>query len=200
MIYVTFYYIASPTLSTVSGNGVANFVALSEKTVTVQAKTSGGANISTGGDLFYIQISNECTKTTNFKCTVVGGADNTITTPIFTEMTDNNDGTYTYKWTPDNEGKLSIVVVKMNRYLVLGNYYNSQTITGTAVVTNYSSHINYNWGGYDVTPGRGDYVSSRYDTYLKAPYTGTIRFYLSMDNEAALRVDGVTKINRMGNG
>ena len=52
--------------STVSGTGIANHVVLSSKTVTVTAKDASGTNIGTGGDLFYIQITNQCTKTSDF--------------------------------------------------------------------------------------------------------------------------------------
>lgn len=66
-------------------------------------------------------------------------------------------------------------------------------------MTNYSSTINYNWGGYNVTPTQGDYVSSQYEFYMKAPISGSVTLYLSVDNEGALWVDGVEKFNRFGN-
>lgn len=56
-----------PTRSTVTGTGVSNFQALGERTVTVTAKDSSGTNIGTGGDLFYVSITNECTKASDFE-------------------------------------------------------------------------------------------------------------------------------------
>jgi cysteine-rich repeat protein len=190
-------YLASAAQSTVSGSAISAFTALSAQTVTVTAKDSGGNSIGVGGDLFYVQISNEWTKTSNFEWTIVDGADNTIISTIFAEMTDNNDGTYSYTWIPDNEGKLSISVVKMNRFSVLGTYYNTVDLSGTAVSSNYSTNINYNWGGFDVIPGQGDYVSAKYEAYLKSPYTGTVTLNLYVDNYGALWVDGIQKFNYM---
>lgn len=127
--------IASAAQSTISGSATSNFLALSKRTVTVTAKDSSGTNIGAGGDLFYIQITNECTKASNFEWTTVSGADNTIATSIFTEMTDNNDGTYSYSWTPDNEGKLSISAILFNRFTIKGQYYNTQDLSGSVIVS-----------------------------------------------------------------
>lgn len=112
-------------------------------------------------------------------------------------MTDNNDGTYSYTWTPDNEGKLSVSVVHYNRYSIKGTYYNTRDLTGSVAATNYSSTINYSWGNANVTT-IADYVSSEYEAYLKAPITGSLTLYLYVDNEGALWVDGVQKFNRFG--
>lgn len=65
----------------------------------------------------------------------MSGADNTIATSIFTEMTDNNDGTYSYSWTPDNEGKLSISAILFNRFTIKGQYYNTQDLSGSVIVS-----------------------------------------------------------------
>jgi len=116
-------------------------------------------------------------------------------------MTDENDGTYTYKYTPDNEGKMSIAVILYNRYSVLGKYYNvASPPSGTAVVSNFSSSINYNWGASDITPGRSTYVSVIFEAYVKAPITGTVTFDFYVDNYGALSIDGTSLFSEMVNG
>lgn len=50
-----------------TGTALSAFTALSNVTVTVTAKDSGGTNIGSGGDLFYVQITNRCTKASNFE-------------------------------------------------------------------------------------------------------------------------------------
>ena len=186
--------------STVSGTGIANHVVLSSKTVTVTAKDASSTNIGTGGDLFYIQITNQCTKTSDFAWTVVGGADNTLSSSIFTLMTDNYDGTYTYSYTMTNDGVISVSIILFNRFKVLGQYYLGNPLSGSVVVSNYSSSLQYNWLTSDITSGHGDYVSAVFQAYIKAPITGTITFTLSADDGADLYIDGVLKINHYSAG
>ena len=118
-------------------------------------------------------------------------------TPVFTEMTDNEDGTYSYVWTPTNEGTMSIAAIRFNRFTVLGTYYNTIDLTGAIANTNYSTTVNYNWGAYNVTSTQGDMVSAKYEAYLKAPITGTVTLIIFTDNYAALWVDGIQKFNHM---
>ena len=105
-------------------------------------------------------------------------------------MADENDGTYTYKYTPDNEGKMSIAVILYNRFSILGTYYNTTDLSGAVILSNYSSSINYAWGSSDIIPGESTDVSSSYEAYLKAPITGTVNFHLFVDNYGYLEIDG----------
>lgn len=200
MVYVLkCVIIVGATQTTVAGDGISNFVALTQRTVTVNAKDTGGGNIATGGDLFYILISNKWEKKSNFKCAVVNGADNTITTAITELMSDNNDGTYSYSWTPDNEGKLSISIIHYKKYSILGTYFNTVDWTGTVANTNFSSTINYFWSGGLVTLTQYDFVSSEYVAFLKAPVNGQVVLYMYVDNIAVLWVDKVLKFNNTAN-
>ena len=146
--------------STVSGTAIANQVVLSSKTVTVTAKDSSGTNIGTGGDLFYIQITNQCTKTSDFAWTIVGGADNTLSSSIFILMTDNYDGTYNYSYTMTNDGVISVSIILFNRFKALEQYYLGNPLSRSIVVSNYSSSLQYNWLTSDITSGHEDYVSA----------------------------------------
>ena len=94
-------------MSTVSGTGVINNNALSTQTVTVVAKDSSGNNRNVGGDLFYIRVDNKSTWTSAFSCTLVVGAPTTITTPIFTLMTDQGNGNYVYNYSVNINGYLT---------------------------------------------------------------------------------------------
>jgi len=113
-------------------------------------------------------------------------------------MTDNNDGTYTYSWTPDNEGKLSIVILYMNRFSILSTFYHTSDLTGAVDSTNYSSTIDYNWGTYNVTSTQADTVSAKFEGYVQAPVTGTITLYMYVEDHGALWVDGTQKFDHMG--
>ena len=185
------------TQSTVTGDAVSDFEALTQRTVTVTAKDAGSSNVGSGGEFIYVQITNECTKSSNFECTVVGGADNTISTPVFEVMTDNNDGTYSYSWTPDNEGTLSISVIRFNDYKILSTFYTTADLTGAVANTNYSSTISYDWESYNVTASNDDNVSAKFEAYLKAPVSGSVTLYMYTDSYAALWVDGTSEFNFM---
>ena len=87
--------------------GLSNNNALTSQTVTVVAKDSSGNNRNTGGDLFYIKVDNKSTWTSAFSCSLVAGAPTTITTPIFTLMTDLGNGNYTYSYTVNINGYLT---------------------------------------------------------------------------------------------
>ena len=90
-----------------TGTGIANNNALTSQTVTVVAKDSSGNNRNTGGDLFYIRVDNKSTWSSAFSCSLVAGAPTTITTPIFTLMTDLGNGNYTYSYTVNINGYLT---------------------------------------------------------------------------------------------
>jgi cysteine-rich repeat protein len=184
-------------MSTVTGTAIAAFDALSDTVVTVTAKDAGGTDIGTGGDLFYVQITNRWTKTSNFECTVNGGADNTIVTAITALMTDNNDGTYTYILNHNNEGVLSISVILYNRFSVFGTWYDTVNLSGTVANTNISTSISYNWGAYNVTATKDENASGKMEGYLKSPYSGSVDLILYTDNLAGLWVDGVEEFDFM---
>jgi hypothetical protein len=194
------FTIVSPSQSTVTGTALSAFNALSDTLVTVTAKDAGGTNVGTGGDLFYVQITNRCTKASNFACTVNGGADTTIVTAITALMTDNNDGTYTYILNHNNEGTLSISVILYNRFSVYGTWYNTDDLTGAVANTNISTSISYYWGNYNVTTTLGDYVSGKMEGYIKSPYSGSVELILYTDNLAALWIDGALGFYHMSVG
>jgi len=58
---------ASSTMSLVEGTGIQNHDVLAQKTVVVTAKDATGNDIGVGGELFYVQITNECTKVSDFE-------------------------------------------------------------------------------------------------------------------------------------
>ena len=137
--------LTSAAHSTVTGNGTVSIEALKSYTVTVTAKDSSGNDRNVGGDKFYIRISNECTNNSGFSCTEVGGAEQTIPNEIFLLMTDNTDGTYTYSYQVQNDGKLVINVILGNEGNIHVDYYYGFSFNG-AHTEFYLSYINHNFG------------------------------------------------------
>jgi len=134
----------SPTHSTIEGDGVVPTIAKKAHTVKVTAKNYSRVDIGTGGAVFYIQVTNHCTFTSNFECTAVGSAETTIHTDIFQQMTDNGDGTYTYDYIAEGDGKVTIVVILMNQGMIYSQYWTSNGLSGTPALTTYATRYIFN--------------------------------------------------------
>ena len=96
---------ASALQSVVSGTGIANFTPGSTLEVIVTAKDSNGNDITTGGELFLVIVSNIWTKYNQYYCQPSWGT-GPLSTNIEGIMTDYNNGTYSYSYTVSNSGKV----------------------------------------------------------------------------------------------
>ena len=65
-------------------------------TVVVQAIDTAGNYQTTGGDTFMLRVEQKCNVdiTNSYLCILDPGYSNVAGLPLFTEMTDNGDGTY----------------------------------------------------------------------------------------------------------
>lgn len=185
----------SPTNTVVSGTGISSVTASLTYTVEVYAKDYSGNSRTTGGDLFYIQITNHCTKTSEFECTAVAGRTTTIHNDIFTLMTDNGDGTYTYSYSVEGDGMVSVAVILFNQNNVRVDWYPNTSLSGTLDLTEYKSQINTGYTLGNLYGSRADSLSGQYQTYLKGPYTGTITFYIYNYDGATVYYDNVRHIS-----
>ena len=185
----------SPTHSVVIGGGIVDNTALSTYTVTVIAKNYSGVNRNVGGDLFYVQISNHCTFVSNFECAPVAGARQTIAGPIFDLMRDHGDGVYTYEYSVVNSGRLSVSVILFNQGKIHVDYYSGTTLSGAIQHTTYDNDLNIATSS-TIYPGKYDYLSGRFEAYLKSPKSGTMTFYLYSRDGPNIYLDNVRQILR----
>ena len=184
----------SASNSVMGGTLTGTLNALSPYTITVTAKDSSSAAISTGGEVLSLYIVNECTKT-NFDWVTVSGASNTVSPTILTTMTDNTDGTYSYSYTPDRKGKLTYYVIAKNQQGILSEWFTNIAWTGTASVTNTTSTFTVVYSpGTAIVGSQSTNVGGVYYTYLKAPITGDIVISLLADDYATLYIDGTLRI------
>ena len=180
----------SASVSSVTGSGITTIEPYKNYTVTVTAKDSGGVLIGTGGDSFYVRISNECTISSQVDWTVVGGAASTMSSPFEALMTYNGDGTYSYNYTLSVTGKISLWVILRNTGIIYGSFYTNTGLAGAAAASNISTTIDYLYGGGTVVGGQTDNVSAQFRTYLRPNVTDTYTIYVLMDDGASLYIGG----------
>ena len=119
--------------SVVSGTGVSgSIVAFTTYTVTVTAKDASGTNIGHGGDIFVIEINNQWTLDAWGSCLVNSGAKSTISSFISATMTDNGDGTYSYSYSVQNDGAITVLVKLLVNGLVNWAWYDNMSFSGSA--------------------------------------------------------------------
>ena len=91
-------------------------------------------------------------------------------------------------------GKITIFVsLKSNG--AYSKWYDNNSWSETPSVYNFSSTIDYNWGGGLITPTRADYVTSIFTLKLTSPTTDSYTLYTYSDDDCSLYVDGVLKFN-----
>ena len=125
----------------VSGTGIASAItALTTYMVTVTARDSSNNNIGHGGDTFLIQISNKWTMSNAYNWDVVSGATNTVSNMIYEKMTDNGDGTYSYNYSVNNIGAITVIVKLANTHGLDWIWYSSFDWTGTPQLVNITQY------------------------------------------------------------
>lgn len=115
-----------------------------------------------------------------------------IATPIYTLMTDNNNGNYTYSYTVQNDGILSIGVRLLNRNYFYQKCYGTTDLSGaTTYSSTASSNWDYSYGYGSICAGYSNYMSMTLETFLRAPITGSLSIRLQSDDGSTLRVGTV---------
>ena len=116
------------------------------------AKDSSGTNVNHGGDTFFVKITNQCTQGSNFACTEVSGARQTLSSPIQGTMTDNGDGTYTFNYSVPLDGAVTVVIQLLTAGAVYGEWFANTNWSGSPGLANYTSDVNFIWMFQHVPP------------------------------------------------
>ena len=135
-----------PSITTISGNGTQNFEAFDTVHILVQAKDSSGNNITTGGEIIMIHISNQCARYNGqFGCFNTSDQQQVMESNIYDQMIDHNDGTYTYDYTVNLNGTVSVYATQLQRG-VHGEYFGNIQWSGSPDHSNLTDQINFDFG------------------------------------------------------
>jgi hypothetical protein len=187
--------------SVITGTGLGpSVVAMTSYTVNVQARDINNNVLGSGGDVFKIKIYNKCVIGVGQTWVAVGGAKQVFASNIDATMTDNGDGTYSYIYTPQQSGEITVSVYLEDSVGVYAEHFSNSAWSGNPAAVKSFYNVDINWGTGDIYPGRADNVASYFYMKLRAPVTGSYTFTLDHDDGSDLIFNGVTRINRSGTG
>jgi cysteine-rich repeat protein len=171
--------------------------AFTAQTITLVTKDSAGVDIGVGGGIFRVEIKNKWAIPYGINWVTNSSAKKPLQSDISGLMTDHGNGTYTYDFTIEQSGEISILVMRMSLNGVNGDFYTNANLVSGYVKTNITSNINFNWGG-DGLPGRPDDWMARFNTYIRPIHSGTYSFTVNNDDGSYFRFNEVVYINRYG--
>ena len=145
------------------------------------AKDSTSTNVGVGNEVVFVEITNACTKGNNYEWVANSGRQTVLTSDIVAQMTDNQDGTYTYNYSVPRPGQITVSVLHYTNGGVYAEYFPNQSESGN---NQYNStnpqQIDYTSSSNDVYPGVESTVSANFYFRFKAPTTGTITFSIQI--------------------
>ena len=184
--------------STITGTGRINFYYLgvssfninTSTTISVTAKDSSSTNVGYGNDIFYVEITNACTKGNNYEWVANSGRDTVLTSDITKQLYDNLDGTYYYTYSVSRPGAITISVILYTLGGVYSEYYTNPSSTGNnAYNTTTETQINFSWAG-NVFLTYSTNLSAKYYFRFMSPVTDTVTFTLQSDDNSTFTLDG----------
>ena len=148
------------------------------------AKDSSGANINTGGEVIYVEISNSCTKGVNFAWVPDSG------TKISTraQMADNSDGTYTYNYQVPMPGTITVAVLLYTQGGVYNEFFPNTNESGNNEDRGTWPTINLQYGVQNVYLTRKEDLSVNFYFRFKSPTTGPLTFTVSVDDTMSMYI------------
>ena len=103
----------------------------------------------------------------------VAGAKQTLTSTIIDIMVDNGNGSYSYTYSVQLDGAVTVLIQLKTTGNVFAEYYPNSSWSGSVSKANYTSTLDMDWGGGDIISGFSDNVSAYFVTWLKPQTTET---------------------------
>ena len=145
------------------------------------AKDSTSTNVGVGNEIVFVEITNACTKGSNYEWTADAGRQTVLTSEIVAQMTDNHDGTYSYNYSVSRPGQITVSVLHYTNGGVYAEYFPYSSITGiNEHNSTYPQQINYPSSTNNADLGTSTNFSANFYFRFKAPTTGTITFSIQI--------------------
>lgn len=113
-------------------------------------------------------------------------------------MTYNGDSTYSYNYTLNTTGTVSVTVILRNPGRVWYEWYTNNLLTAPSFTTYETTHINNDWSTGTICCSRSTFVSAIIETYLRPNISGTYTFHFAHNSGSAIWIEGTNYINRWG--
>lgn len=150
---------------------------------TVLAKTCGGNDQSIGGDLMKVEARK------------VGEA-SLLYPPTQGSCADLGNGTYECCANATISGNYEVNVYQLVPGGLSGSYYTDNYLSKERLdVVRTDAVVNFTWGAGAVTTLGRDFVSVRWEGYVRSSYSETYTFWLDVDDHARLWIDGTLLID-----
>jgi MSHA biogenesis protein MshQ len=114
-------------------------------------------------------------------------------------MDDNNDGTYSYTFTLELDGVVSIMIQLMEQPGIYATYFSNINLSGSPSLTQYESNIDHPWNGGSIEGLGSQYISGRFKSVIKAPSNGTFTFHLYHDDGIRVYINNNLMFQNWGN-
>jgi hypothetical protein len=117
-------------------------------------------------------------------------------TPIYQQMKDNGNGTYTSTYLTNVEGTLTIIAYLYIPGKIRVDWYDSTIFEAPIEHQEEWTEVNVNWGFNELYPTKIDSVTAKIYFHLKIPFTETYKFMLVSNDGSALFVENIIKVSR----
>ena len=135
-----------------------------------------------------------------YNCDVVSGAKTTIPSTIYDKMTDNGDGTYSYSYSVQINGAITILIKLATSHGLKSIFYSTTNWSGTPQLTTILPFLNFvlapslNYPSLSTT----DWISAYFYSTIYSPAKETYTFYAYIDDSGQVIIDGVSRSNTLG--
>lgn len=140
--------------------------------------------------MFRIKVYNQASVDGYASLAVNPSAKTVLDSNIDAIMTDESNGDYTYSFSTNTSGPVTIAVYLDNSPGVFVEWYNNWNLVGSTNHLQTVSSIDHNWGSSSLPNGMTDCTSAIYYGNLLFPSSALYTFHLEHDDGSILTIGG----------
>lgn len=131
-------------------------------------------------------------------CSLDVGAKQALTSTITGTMTDNGDGTYSFSYTTQQSGEITVYIYLEDAPGAYVEFFSNFFWFGNPYKYEFIDNINFDWSTGDVFATYSNCLTAKFYAKLLAPFTGSYDIYMKHNDGSRLYFDSVEKINQIG--